>query len=83
MTADTQFANKSCVVAQWRPTRVRASLATAASLRTYLVDQTIASWNRIASWLRQIEALPQPPVQDGAHVEPHNGHSHGVTFTPV
>lgn len=60
MTADTQFANKSCVVAQCRPTRVRASLATAASLRTYLVDQTIASWNRIASWLRQIEALPQP-----------------------
>jgi hypothetical protein len=32
-------------------------LATAALRRTDLVDQNIASWNRIARWLGPLEAL--------------------------
>jgi hypothetical protein len=38
-------------------TKPRRSLDTSPLLRTYLVDQNSASWNRIASWLRQIDGL--------------------------
>jgi hypothetical protein len=39
---------------QWE---ARAMLASTASLRSYLVDQDSASWNRITNWLRRVEAL--------------------------
>ena len=34
-----------------------ASEVPSPSLRTYVVDQTIASWNQLISWLQQIEHL--------------------------
>jgi hypothetical protein len=40
----------------------RSLLASSASLRTYLVDQSGASWNQshgsVTVWLRQLDCLP-------------------------